>query len=138
MASGTDTVEFTGNYVVPGSSLTVNAEHIKVDPGVTIDVGSGNITLNAVYKDNGLSLVGITTTIPVLGVDALVDINGATLTGNTISLTAFAGTLSTTLTSAYSGGGTLSVASVAGFDDKGSVTVDGLTGEPTQAEHTGR
>ena len=78
---GTDTVELTGSYLVPGSSLTVNAEHIKVDSGVTIDVGAaaGNdITLNAVYKDNGVSALGITTTIPVLGVDPLVDIDGAT------------------------------------------------------------
>src|SRR5581483_10409644 len=71
----TDTVRFTGDYNVPNSNLTVNAEHIKVDPGVTIDVGTGNISLNAVYKDNGLSFFGITTTIPVLGVDGLVDIS---------------------------------------------------------------
>ena len=65
---GGDTVEFTGDYLVPGSSLTVNAEHIKVDSGVTINVGTavGNdINFNAVYKDNGLSLLGLTTTIPV-------------------------------------------------------------------------
>ena len=57
---GGDTVEFTGDYVVAGSSLTVNAEHIKVDSGVTINVGTatGNdINFNAVFKDNGLSLL---------------------------------------------------------------------------------
>ena len=82
---GTDTVEFTGDYLVPNSSLTVNAEHIKVDSGVTINVGTGDIKFNAVYKDNGISLLGITTTIPVLGVDGLVDIDGATITGKTVS-----------------------------------------------------
>ena len=138
---GTDTVEFTGNYLVPNSKLTVNAEHIKVDSGLTIDVGSaaGNdITFNAVYKDNGISILGITTTIPILGVDPLVDIDGATINGNTINLTAFAGTLSTTV----SGGsqdlsaGNLVVASVAGFDNSaGTFTVVGGTGT---CAYTGR
>ena len=74
---GADTVEFTGDYVAPGTSLTVNAEHIKVDPGVTVNVGTatGNdINFNASYLDDGLSVFGITTTIPILGVDGLVDI----------------------------------------------------------------
>ena len=65
---GTDTVEFTGDYLVPSSSLTVNAEHIKVDSGITINVGTGashDINFNAIYKDNGISLLGITTTTPV-------------------------------------------------------------------------
>ena len=58
-----------------GVNLTVNAETIKVDPGVKVDVGTGSINLNAVTKDNGLSVFGITTTIPVLGTTALVDIS---------------------------------------------------------------
>jgi len=138
---GADTVEFTGDYLVPNSSLTVNAEHIKVDPGVTINVGSAsgnNLNLNAVYKDDGLSVLGLTTTIPVLGVDALVDVNSATLTGNKISLTAFAGTLSTTVngTGQDLSGGNLVVASVAGFDNSsGYFTVDGGTGT---CHYTGR
>ena len=84
---GTDTVQFKGNYIVPNSNLTVNSEHIKVDPGVSICLGNtgsectsaptsnGNLTFNAVYKDDGLSILGITTTIPVLGTDGLVDIS---------------------------------------------------------------
>src|SRR5262249_50779123 len=84
---GVDTVEFIGNYLVPNSNLTVNAEHIKVDPGVSVCVGDagnecgaaptarGNITFNAVDKDNGISIFGITTTIPVIGTDGLVDIS---------------------------------------------------------------
>ena len=190
---GTDTVEFTGDYLVPNSSLTVNAEHIKVDPGVTINVGtsSGNdITFNAVYKDNGLSLLGITTTIPVIGVDGLVDISpdkgewssgsdysqgdvvvdttdgsqyratsnissdptapsadganwslagSAQLIGHTISLSAFAGTLSTTVKGGSQDltGGNLIAASVAGFDDSGSFTVD-VSGTPTSCTYGGR
>ena len=137
---GGDTVEFTGDYLVPNSSLTVNAEHIKVDAGVAINVGSAsgnNITFNAVYKDNGLSLLGITTTIPVLGVDALVDINGATLTANKISLNAFAGTLATTVNGGSQTLGTeLIVDSVAGFDNSnGDFTVVGVTGT---CHYTGR
>ena len=73
---GIDTVHFTGNYLVPNSNLTVNAERIKVDPGVSICLGAaadpcnlaptskGDINFNAVDKDNGLSILGITTTIP--------------------------------------------------------------------------
>src|SRR5262249_22461913 len=53
---GSDTVEFIGDYIVSPSNLVVNAEKIKVDAGVKIDVGTGNITFNAVAKDNGLSL----------------------------------------------------------------------------------
>ena len=187
---GTDTVEFTGDYLVLSSNLTVNAEHIKVDPGVTVNVGTGDITFNAVYKDNGISLLGITTTIPVLGVDGLVDISpdkgdwdpgddydagdvvldagtatsteppstsraavrrrtrpGAgrslarrQLIGKTISLTAFAGTLSTSARTAQTltgGGDTLKVASVAGFDDSGSFSLD-ISGTPTTCTYTGR
>ena len=72
---GTDKVIFEGNYVDQGASLTVNAEEIKVDAGVTVDVGTGTLTFNAATNDNGISLIGITTTIPVLGATALVDIS---------------------------------------------------------------
>ncbi len=138
---GTDTVEFTGDYLVPGSSLTVNAEHIKVGSGLTVDVGSasGNdITFNAVYKDNGISLLGITTTIPVLGVDGLVDIDSATFNGNSISLTAFAGTLSTTVNGGGQAlsGGNLIVASVAGFDNSSGTF--GVVGGTGTCAYTGR
>ncbi|HEX4526420.1 MAG TPA: hypothetical protein VH108_06715, partial [Gaiellaceae bacterium] len=84
---GIDTVQFKGNYIVPNSDLTVNAEQIKVDPGVSICLGNlgsectsaptshGNLNFNAVDKDNGLSILGITTTIPYIGTDGLVDIS---------------------------------------------------------------
>ncbi len=138
---GGDTVEFTGDYLVPGSTLTVNAEHIKVDSGVTINVGTavGNdINFNAVFKDNGLSLLGLTTTIPGLGDDALVDINNASLTGNKLNLTALSANLSTTVSGAPQdlSGGNLVVASVAGFDNSnGFFTVVGGTGT---CAYTGR
>src|SRR5205823_732889 len=99
------------------------------------NTGSGDITLNAVYRDNGISLAGITTTIPVLGVDALVDLDGATLTGNKITLSALAGTLQTTAAGAQSLGTTLTVTSVAGFSDSGKFKVDGIVAE---CSYTGR
>ena len=37
--AGSDKVEFKGDYLVTNSALTVNAESIKVDAGVTINVG---------------------------------------------------------------------------------------------------
>ena len=79
-------MQFIGNYLVPNSNLIVHAEHIKVDPGVSICLGdvadpcnlaptsNGDLTFDAVDKDNGLNILGITTTIPVIGTDGLVDI----------------------------------------------------------------
>ena len=86
------------------------------------------MTSTRVYQDNGLSVVGITTTIPVLGVAALVDINGATITANGDHHLGQSGTLQTTLRAdiAAATPTTLDVASVAGFDDAGTVTVAGL------------
>src|SRR5262249_38313355 len=147
-----------------------------------------NIVLNAVYKDNGISLLGITSTIPVIGVDGLVDISpdkgdwssgsnysqgdvvrdpgdgnqyrargdissdstaphldatnwspaGSTkLIGTVITLSAFAGSLSTTAAGAQTLPGDLTVASVAGFDDSGTLTVD-VSGTPTSCTYSGR
>ncbi|HTZ05978.1 MAG TPA: carbohydrate-binding protein, partial [Gaiellaceae bacterium] len=132
---GGDTVEFIGNYQVPSSSLTVNAETIKVDSGVTIDVGSGvghDITFNAISKGNGKSFVGLTSTL--LGVGASIDVDGATLNANNVDFEAVSGTLSTTVNGAgqtLPGGGTLNVASTAGFDSTGTFTVAGATGTCT-------
>ncbi|HEX5588659.1 MAG TPA: hypothetical protein VFX65_00020, partial [Candidatus Limnocylindrales bacterium] len=137
---GSDTVEFEGDYLVPGSSLTVNAEHIKVKPGVTINVGSAagnNIVFNAVYKDNGISVFGITTTIPVLGTDGLIDVDGANLTGHTITLAAFAGTLSTKAKGAQSLGTDLIVDSISGFENSGSFTAT-VAGTEATCTYTGR
>ena len=72
---GGDTVQFTGNVTAPGVTLNVNAETVKVDAGVKVDVGSGDINFSAFTHDNGLSVFGITTTIPVLGASGLVDIS---------------------------------------------------------------
>ena len=129
---GGDTVEFTGNYAVPNSNLTVNAETIKVDSGVTIDVGTGDIAFNATSKGNGKSLVGLTSTL--LGVDASIDVDGATLNAHNVDFEAVAGTLSTTVNGAgqtLPGSGTLTVASTAGFDSTGTFTVAGATGTCT-------
>src|SRR5258708_17422518 len=52
-----------------------------------------------IYQSNGHSVFGITTTI--LGVNAGIDLADTTLTGSSIDLEAFAGTLNTTV----SGGG---------------------------------
>ncbi|MCY7286954.1 MAG: hypothetical protein LH624_01545, partial [Cryobacterium sp.] len=126
---GTDTVEFVGDYLVPGTNLTVNAEKIKVRSGTTIDVGTGNIAFNATAKDNGVSLVGVTST--VLGVEGSIEIDGATVTGNVIDLKAFAGTLATTVNGAGQvlGGGMLNVVSTLGFaSGGGKFTVSGATG----------
>ena len=123
---GIDTVEFDGDYNAPGTNLTVNAETIKVDPGVTINVGTGDITFNAVARDNGFSVLGITTTIPVLGTDGTIDIDSGQLTGAKVTLNAAASTLMTTVSGSgqtLTSGGDLIVASVEGFDDTGSFTV---------------
>jgi hypothetical protein len=149
---GVDTVEFIGDYLVPNSNLTVNAEQIKVDPGVSICLGNagdpcnlvpasnGDITFNAVDKDNGISVFGITTTIPVLGTTGSVEIgaDGSTLVlkGNKISLTAFAGSVTGTVSGAQtlSSGGDLALASAAGFAETGTVVID--TGSSTTATCT--
>ena len=122
---GVDKVEFTGDYLTPGASLTVNSETILVDAGVTINTGSADITFNAITKDNGISLLGITSTIPILGAEALIDVGDAQLNGHNVTLNAFSGTVFTSVggTSAQSLGGDLVVDSVAGFPDNGSFTI---------------
>ena len=141
---GGDTVVFAGDYLVPNSNLTVNAETIKINEGVTINVGTGNIAFNATAKGNGTSLVGITSTL--LGVGGAIDIgvdddeNGTiapiSITANNIDLKAFAGTLATTVNGAGQNlaGGTLNVASTNSFGATGKFTVVGGTGT---CEYTG-
>ncbi len=132
---GTDTVEFTGNYVTPGASLTVNAETIKVDPGVTVDVGSSNINFNAVIADDGLDSHGVDTTL--LGDTASIAVGdssntsvGALLTGATVDLEATAENARTTVDGAGQDltGGTLKVSTVDPFLSSGQFTVAGATG----------
>ncbi|HEV8463176.1 MAG TPA: hypothetical protein VGQ38_20990, partial [Gaiellaceae bacterium] len=138
---GGDSVEFIGDFIVPGANLIVNAEKIKVDPGVTVNVGSGDITFNAVSQGNGTSLLGLTTTIPVLGQSATVEVDGGTITGNKITMNAFAGTLSTTATGAQTltgSGDTLHVATVAGFANSNGKFKVKVAGTETECTYTGR
>ena len=91
-------------------------------------------------RTTAISLLGITTTIPVLGAEAKIDVDGATLNANDISLSAFSGTLSTTVNGAGQnlGGGTLTVASVAGFANDGRSTSSAAPAPAsTRAANTG-
>ncbi|MFN2609691.1 MAG: hypothetical protein ABR507_02275, partial [Actinomycetota bacterium] len=94
-----DTVEFASDYIVPSTNLTVNAEKIILKSGVTINVnptsggcalGLCNVTFNAVAKDDGTTVTGITSTL--LGVEGSIDLDSASILGNTIQLLATAGT----------------------------------------------
>jgi hypothetical protein len=139
---GTDKVEIEGSITLPsGANLTINAETIKVLSGFTVNVGTGAISFNAITQDNGLSIVGITTTIPVLGASALIDLDSATLIGAEIKLIAAAGSLRTTAVGAQTlsgSGDTLTVASVSGFPkDNGSLTAI-VNGSPTTCTYTAR
>src|ERR1700674_4142567 len=126
--AGKSNVEINGNLDSLPGTLEIDGSTIKVDTGFAVSA-TGRVNLNAIYQSNGHSLLGITTTI--LGVNASIDINGATLSGSAIDLEAFAGTLSTTVTPGGDSlaGGTLHVASAFGFDSpSGTFTVDGGTG----------
>ncbi|MGH2999555.1 MAG: beta strand repeat-containing protein, partial [Gaiellaceae bacterium] len=134
---GKNTVEFTGDFVISsGATLVVNAQVIKVDHNVKIDVGTGDISFNASYNDNGTSILGITTTL--LGDNASIDLDQATLTGNDISLTATSGTLKTTVDSGQTltGSNDLTVASTDGFDSNGTFVLNGNTCSYTGTDST--
>ena len=132
---GTDTVEFaTGDYARPaGLEPHRQRRAHQGRPGRDDRRRDGDINFNAVYRDVGLSAAGFTTTIPFVGDDALVDINGATLIkGHTITMSATSGTLSTTVNGASQDltGGNLIVAAVDGFsNDGGDFTVVGGSGD---------
>src|SRR5699024_3527223 len=49
---GYDTVRISSSLVMHGANLSVSAESIVVDPGVTIDTGSGAISLLAADDEN--------------------------------------------------------------------------------------
>src|SRR6202521_1317133 len=125
--AGKSNVEINGNLDSLPGTLEIDGSTIKVDTGFAVSA-TGRVNLNAIYQSNGHSLLGITTTI--LGVNASIDINGATLSGPAIDLESFAGTLSTTVSPGADSlaGGTLHVASTFGFDSTGTFTVDGGTG----------
>ncbi|MBI3839031.1 MAG: hypothetical protein HY288_14015, partial [Planctomycetia bacterium] len=83
--AGVDAVTVMGNVSLAGHSLTVNAEQITVNPGVTVT--AGDITLNATAAVGTLVTPDM---LPLATVAAAVDINGANLAGNNITLTASA------------------------------------------------
>ncbi|MES1247222.1 MAG: hypothetical protein ABUS54_06080, partial [Actinomycetota bacterium] len=120
---GVDSVEFKNDITSSNLNLTVNAEHITVDSGVTLSLGTGDLAFNATYRDNGVSALGITTTL--LGVDPSITLDGAHLSAHNIDLEATAGTLKTKASGAQtlSSAGSLNVASTDGFDDSGTFQV---------------
>ena len=136
--AGIDTVEFlAADYELSGVSLTVNAETIKVDDGTTLNLGSGDLTLNADLSDDGFSLLGITTT--GLPDDATIDIDNATITAHNVNLTANSHTLATSVNGASQdlSGGTLTVASTAGFDTGGGKFTVVVSGSPVTCTYGG-
>ncbi|MBI84598.1 MAG: hypothetical protein CMJ81_15505, partial [Planctomycetaceae bacterium] len=80
---GRDEVTISGNMDLAGNPLSVNAEQITVNPGVTVTAGA--INLNAVAT---LGTAITPDAFPVATVDAAVNINGADLVGSDILLTA--------------------------------------------------
>ena len=148
---GVDTVEFTNDYLVPNSNLTVNAETIKVDAGARVCVGgvadpcanapasNGAIVFNATDKDNGHDFFGITSTI--LPSDGTIEIVDATVYGKSLDLQAYAGTLRTEMADAESlpndtNSNEVNVKSTLGFESSGSFVVEGGTGTCAYTDKT--
>ncbi|TMK23778.1 MAG: hypothetical protein E6G62_10650 [Actinobacteria bacterium] len=127
---GSDKTEFMGDYLVPGSTLTVNTESIKIDSGVTVDVGTGDVFFNAASADDGTEAAGIDTTL--LGDGGSIELDGAVLNGHTISLVASSTNASTTVNGAgqnlTGAGDTLIVATTTPFLSTGKFMVPGVTG----------
>jgi hypothetical protein len=86
---GKDEVTISGNLALGSNPLTINAEAIIVNPGVAI--AAGDIVLNAVAS---VGSVGTPDTLPLADVAASIDIDGATLMGNNVSLLASASLVS--------------------------------------------
>ncbi|MGH8663839.1 MAG: beta strand repeat-containing protein, partial [Burkholderiales bacterium] len=87
--AGKDEVTITGSIGLSGNPLTINAETINVDPGVTVT--AGDIALNALATVGSLATPD---TLPLANVAAAIDIDGASLTGDDIALTATASLVS--------------------------------------------
>ncbi|HEY3921306.1 MAG TPA: carbohydrate-binding protein, partial [Gaiellaceae bacterium] len=148
---GTDTVEFTGNVSISGVGLTVNAEKIKVDPGVTVDTGTAAIAFNAKVTDDGFDTHGVDTTL--LGDNASINIGdssnpsqGATLNAGTVDLEATSENAQTTVKGASQdlSGGTLTVVTTGPFLSSGEFTIAGIpsctfgfTGTTNHTQFTG-
>ncbi|MBN2061399.1 MAG: LEPR-XLL domain-containing protein, partial [Deltaproteobacteria bacterium] len=91
---GNDSVTVTSSLDMPTTDLMINAESIKINSGMT--VMAGDITFNASATDAGL-LSGWVNTLYELSfaddvvladADARIDLTGATLNGNNITLNA--------------------------------------------------
>ena len=129
---GTDKTEFTGDFIAPNIDLTVNTESIKLDTGVT--VSAHDVLFNAAMTDDGTSLVGIDTTL--LGDNASIELDSATLTGAAIDLEASATNAKTTIDGdqILTGlGDNLFVATTTPFLSEGEFTIDGLSAAQTCA-----
>jgi hypothetical protein len=87
-----DTVTVTGNLDMTGDNLSITAESITVNSGVTIT--ANDITFNASATDAGLlggwlnEIYQLTFADDVVlaNADATIDLTGATLDGNNITL----------------------------------------------------
>ena len=128
--AGTDSTEFTGDFIAPGIDLTVNTESIKIDS--TFTVTANNVNFNAAEADDGTDALGIDSTF--LGDEASISLDSANLNGANVDLEASATNAKTTVV--HGGdqtllglGDTLVVATTTPFLSKGEFTIAGLDGQ---------
>src|SRR6266852_1484389 len=81
--AGKSNVEISGTLDSLAAPVEVDGSSIKLDSAAKLTTTS-TINLNATYQSNGHSLLGITTTL--LGVNAGIELDGATLSGSSIDL----------------------------------------------------
>ena len=128
--AGADKTEFTGSYLVPNSTLTIDTESIKVDSGFTVDVGTGQVNFLAASTDDGTDALGIDTTL--LGDDASIELDSATVNAGSVDFEASSENAKTTVNGggqALTGtGDTLTVATTTPFLSSGKFTIAGITG----------
>ena len=87
--AGLDDVTITGDMNLAGHFLSINAERITVNSGVT--VAAGDITLDATAV---LGTVVTPDTLPLANIEAAININNASLSGDNVSLSADAALVS--------------------------------------------
>ena len=139
--AGSDITEFTGNFIAHGLNLTVNTESIKLDSGVTVDVGTGTVNFNAVQTDDGTDALGVDTTL--LGDTASIELDSAKLSGASVDLEASATNAKTSVNGDQSLTGlndNLFVVTTTPFLSRGKFTIDGLVdglGNPQTCSYTG-
>ena len=128
--AGADKTEFTGSYLVPNSTLTIDTESIKVDAGFTVDVGNGTVNFLAASTDDGTDVFGIDTTL--LGDDASIELDSATVNAGSVDFEASSENAKTTVNGAGQNltgtGDTLTVATTTPFLSSGKFTIAGITG----------